>query len=134
MFWRALASALAGLLAATAASGSEFIPTSVVCPVGQSGVLELVSTRDDGARELLKVSFRDGAAVLVEIEAAEAADAVFSPIFNEVPFAAAASDEAEIARNAAAFAGRFLAEFCLEKDPAVRQQRWLKLKARQPLE
>ncbi len=121
------------MLAATAASGSErvFVPTSIVCPAGQSGVLELISTSASGARELLKVSFTDGVAVLVEIEAAEVGDAVFSPIFKQVP-SSDSGDEAEIARNAAAFAGRFLAEFCLEEDPEMRKQKWRQLQGLQP--
>jgi hypothetical protein len=130
---RAFALGLSGLLAATAASGSErvFLPTSIVCPVGQSGVLELISTSDAGVRELLKVSFTDGVAVLVEIEAAEVGNADFSPIFKQVP-SANSGDDAEIARNAAAYAGRFLAEFCAAQDPEVRKQRWQQLQGVQP--
>jgi hypothetical protein len=132
MFWRALASGLGCMLMATAAGSSErvFFPTSIVCPEGQDGILELGSTSNLGQRELLKVSFEDGNAVLVEIEAAEIGDRL-SPIFKKVPSAAELGSEAEIARNAATYAGQFLRELCL-KDPEARQQQWLLLKEQVP--
>lgn len=132
-WWLTVAIAVGASVAATAVYGSErgFLPTSISCPNKQSGVLELISTSADGARELLKVSFTNGNPVLVEIEAAEVGEAVFTPIFRQAP-SESPGTETEIARNAAAFAGQFLTEFCLEADPAVKKQKWLQLKERKP--